>query len=344
LNIHDYEYPIQQCDVPTVRRAVLGEYRLFRRRCLEYLRGDAPTSVMNQVHGLAWHTAVFRTLNEARRLEPERAVNGAMWELIGDSYASLMTLGVRKLVDRDPRTDSVWNVITQIERRPELLRREHFVCYDGLPYDPQVAQERHLRSNTIESNRVRWLPTRGPEAWGTSQLLHGAFDALAGFPAKRKRLDTVRLEILEKLKAHLAHEAIAAVCELADRSIAHAERITADDKPVANVTFNTVDTALKSIVQVASFISTHFFSDAAFGSVVPVPQFDVLEHLDARFVETSHLPALHAHWHEVSDRLADWTERTWRSTSCPSPRPEVKHSERRSVSATAQAPTPPRAN
>lgn len=63
---------------------MLAEYRLFRRKCLEYLRGDAPTSVMNQVHGLAWHTAVFRTLNEARRLETERAVNGAMWELIGD--------------------------------------------------------------------------------------------------------------------------------------------------------------------------------------------------------------------------------------------------------------------
>lgn len=308
MSIRDYEYPLEQCDVPAVRRAVLAEYRLFRRKCLEYLRGEAPTSVMNQVHGLAWHTAVFRTLNEARRLEPSRGVNGAMWELIGDGYASLMTLGVRKLVDRDARADSVWNVIAQIERRPELLRREHFVCYDGLPFDPQAAYQRHLRSNPIEPNRVSWLPTTGPQAWGTSRLLHGAFDALAGFPAKRRRLDTVRSDVLEKLKTHLAHEAIAAVCDLANRSIAHAERITTDDKPVANVTFETVDTALKNIVQVASFISTHFFSDTAFGSVVPVPQFDVLEHLDAPWVETAHLPALHAHWHEVSDRLADWTE------------------------------------
>jgi len=195
-----------------------------------------------------------------------------------------------------------------IERRPELLRREHFVCYDGLPFDAQAAYERHLRSTTIEPNRVTWLPTSGPEAWGTSQMLHGAFDALAGFPAKRKRLDTVQPEVLEKLKAHLAHEAIAAVCEPADRSMAHAEQITSNDKPVANVTLETVDTALKNIVQVASFISTDFFSDAAFGSVVPVPQFDVLEHLDAPWVDAAHLPALHEHWHAVSDRLADWTD------------------------------------
>lgn len=147
MNLREYEYPIEQCDVPAVRRPALTEYRLFRRKCLEYLRGNAPTSVMNQVHSLAWHTAVFRTLNEARRLEPERAVNGAMWELIGHGYASLMTLGIRKLVDRDPRTDSVRNVIAQIEKRPELLRREHFVCYDGLPFDPQSAYARHLRSN-----------------------------------------------------------------------------------------------------------------------------------------------------------------------------------------------------
>jgi hypothetical protein len=128
VNLHEYEYPIEQCDVPAVRRPALTEYRLFRRKCLEYLRGNAPTSVMNQVHNLAWHTAVFRTLNEARRLEPERAVNGAMWELIGHGYASLMTLGIRKLVDRDPRTDSVWNVIAQIEKRPELLHDESTSC------------------------------------------------------------------------------------------------------------------------------------------------------------------------------------------------------------------------
>jgi len=56
---------------------------------------------MNQVQELAWHTATFRTLNEARRIEPDRAVNGAMWELMIAGYANLMTLGIRGLVDKD---------------------------------------------------------------------------------------------------------------------------------------------------------------------------------------------------------------------------------------------------
>jgi hypothetical protein len=99
MKVPDYEYAVEQCDVPKVRRAMLGEYRRFRHKCLEYMRGDADTSVMNQVHALAWHTAVFRTLNEARRLEPDRAVNGAMWELLTAGYANLMTLGIRRLVE-----------------------------------------------------------------------------------------------------------------------------------------------------------------------------------------------------------------------------------------------------
>jgi hypothetical protein len=48
-------------------------------------------------------------------------------------------------------------------------------------------------------------------------------------------------------KPSLAHEAIAAARELAERAAAHAERITADETPVANVTFETIDTALKNI-------------------------------------------------------------------------------------------------
>jgi hypothetical protein len=88
-------------------------------------------------------------------LEPERAVNGAMWELIGDGFASLMTLGIRKLDGRDPRTDLVWNVIADIEKRPELLRREHFVCYNGLPFDPQAVYEKHVHSSRSGSGTGR---------------------------------------------------------------------------------------------------------------------------------------------------------------------------------------------
>jgi len=59
MTIAPYEYAVERCDVPEARRGCLREYREFRRRCLEYLRGAADTSVMDQVHGLAWYTATF---------------------------------------------------------------------------------------------------------------------------------------------------------------------------------------------------------------------------------------------------------------------------------------------
>lgn len=303
--IPEYSYPVEQCDVPVVRRKALGEYRLFRTKCLDYLRGPADTAVASQVHALTWHTVVFRTLNEARRLEPERAVNGAMWELIVAGYATIMAMGIRKLVDQDRRTDSVWNVIAQVERRPELLSRENFVCYDGIPYDHQAAFARHIESSGMGGG-VRWLPTTGPEAWATSQMLHKAFDQLAGEPTTRKRMDTVRPHILSNLKKQLSHPAIEKVCTMADRVIAHAERFAEGGAEAPTVTYSDIDEALRIIVQVTNFLSSRFFYDAAFGSVVPTPQFDVLEALDQPWVTPANLPALQAHWDALSKTIDGW--------------------------------------
>jgi len=311
VQIPDYTYTLEQCDVPEVRRAVLGEYRLFRRKCLTYLHGDADTSVMNQVHGLAWHTAVYRTLNEARRLEPGRAVNGALWELLTAGYANLMTLGIRRLVDKNPSTDSVWNAIAQIEKRPELLRRENFVCYDGLPYDSAAAYRRYVKTLDLSSGgHAGWVTTTGPDAWGTSDMLHKSFDALAGYPAKRKRLDNVLPAIIETLKAHLADNAVVAVCTMADKQVAHAERLAEHSTAVPPVTYNTVQTALEKIVRVANFLSANFFNDTTYGSIVPVPQFNVLENLDQPWVTTENLPALHEHWHAISEAMGQWAYNT----------------------------------
>lgn len=263
---------------------------------------------MNQVHDLAWHTAVFRTLNEARRLEPERLVNGALWELTTAGYASLMSLGIRKLVDKDPRTDSLWNVVALVERRPELLTREKFVCYDGLPYDYETVHQNYIASLDIRNGvHVEWLPTSGPKAWGMSEMLQKAFDKLSGASAtKRRREDKIQPSVLVAVKDGLSHPAIEKVCTLADRRMAHAERLSESSDPIPTTTYNDIDQALQQIVRVANFLSVSFFYDAAFGSVVPTPQFDVLEALDQPWITTDNIPALHRYWDELSDSIDAW--------------------------------------
>ncbi|HMN15113.1 MAG TPA: hypothetical protein PKD55_22570 [Bellilinea sp.] len=298
MSIPEYEYRVEDCDVPKVRRDSLQEYRDFRRKCLEYMRGPADTSVMNQVHDLAWHTAVFRTLNEARRLEPRRLVNGALWELTNAGYASLMTLGIRKLVDKDRRTDSLWNVVALVERRPELLTREKFICYDGLPYDYDAVYQDYIASDGVHT---RWLATSGPKAWDTSERLHEAFDKLSGTAAtERKREDKIQPSVLIAVKEGLSHPAIKRVCTLADRRVAHAERLSESSGPIPTATYNDIDQALQQIVKVSNFLSTSFFYDATFGSVVPTPQFDVLDALDQPWITTENVPALRKYWSDIS--------------------------------------------
>lgn len=180
-NVTIGEYEVDNCDVPNVRRGALRDYRALRRKCLEYLRGDSETSVANQVHELVWDTVVFRTLNEARRIEPNHTVNGATWELMTKGYPGIMTLGVRRLVDRDQRVDSVWNAIAEIEKHSDLLTRENFVCHDGLPYDYEKV-ERHYLASLDRSRKVnvRWAPSEGLHVDGQVRCACGAYQRSIG--------------------------------------------------------------------------------------------------------------------------------------------------------------------
>jgi len=309
MRIPEYQYTIEQCSVPLSRRKALEAYRAFRRECLERLQGEADTSVFNQVLDLTWYTAVFRTLNEARRLEPARSVNGAMWELLIAGYANIITLGVRRLVDTHPNADSVWNVVGRIERRPEMLTREFFVCHDGLPFDDVAALEEHLRTYKKEDGAV-WLDTHGPKAFDPSKRRHEAFDALCSYPEKRKALDKVNPDIFTKLKAQLKAPIIEKVCTMVDKTIAHAERLAPGVPSVPIATFNDVDQALGIIARVCQFVSWNLLGEGGFGSIVATPQFDVLKDLDQPWCLPETLPALHEHWQTISQAMDEWTATT----------------------------------
>jgi hypothetical protein len=150
-------------------------------------------------------------------------------------------------------------------------------------------------------------------------MLHQSFDALAGYSAKRRRLDKVQPEILATLKAQLADDTVVAVCTMADRQVAHAERLAETADAVPPVTHNTVQTALEKIVRVANFLSANFFNATTYGSIVPVPQFNVLEHLDQPWVITANLPALYEHWHAISEAMGQWAYNTEEGFVPPKP-------------------------
>ncbi|HUR40595.1 MAG TPA: hypothetical protein VM240_05440 [Verrucomicrobiae bacterium] len=305
MAVRPYAYKIEECDVPAARHGAIREYRLLRDRCLEALRGEDHNSVTHQVHGLCWQTAVFRTLNEGRRIEPDSPVNGATWELLTAGYASLMVMGVRKLVDTDRRTNSIWNVVTDLERNNHQLRRENHVCHDGLPYDFEAVQQRHIEHlrEAGQLGKAHWLETSGANAYEMSRRQHEAFDDLAGRPTKRQRADTVAPAIFQKLKENLQCPAILKVTGWANRLMAHAQKGAAG---IPVPTYNDLDAAMRAVVRVTTFVSTQLLADAAFGTVVPTPQFDVLANLDRGWISKANISALHSHWDQITASMDAW--------------------------------------
>lgn len=303
-----YNYSLEECDVPEVRRKALQEYRDFRLKCLEYIHSEADTSVASQICRLAWHTAVFKTLNEARRLEPNRAVNGPMWNLIADGYVTLVTLGVRRLVDGDERSDSLWHVLEKLRKRPELLKREHYVCFDGVQFDGAAACSRYMsqlsHSIAVGGDEDGELISRDSD-WGMSEILHKMFDRLTDFPSKRKRADKISPNVIETLIKQIESPVIKRVRDLANRRFAHAERIKSN-YPLPIITFQDVDDALKIICRVTNFLSAAIFQDATFARFVPVPQYNVLENLDVSLISNEFLPELHRQWRTVCKEMDDW--------------------------------------
>ncbi len=253
---------------------------------------------------------VFKTLNEARRLEPRRKVNGALWDLTVAGYASLMTLGIRKLVDKDQKTDSIWTLIAKIENRPELLTHENFVCFDGLRYDFQTAYQEFLASKSLSAaGKVSStsVPVTGPNAWAMSQMLHSAFDKVSGKnPNNRKRGDTVLPELLQSAKEMLAHPSIDKVHTLVDQQIAHAQRRSNASEAIATATYDDIDLSLKQLIRVTNFVAGSIFYEAPFGGVVSIPQYDVLRALDKPWLAKKNLLKLHDFWAEQTDLIDSW--------------------------------------
>lgn len=91
------------CDVDD--HESLAAYRYKLTEWHDWLEGDDPHSIWNQITGLAWNGAVFRVLNESRRLAKQdggewAATNGLIARFVDQGYVSGMVLGVRRLSGR----------------------------------------------------------------------------------------------------------------------------------------------------------------------------------------------------------------------------------------------------
>jgi len=145
-----------------------------------------------------------------------------MWNLITEGYANIAMLAVRRLVDRDERNNSLSNLVCLLRDNADLLTRENFVCFDGLPYDHEKVKNAYYNNlSQGELTEVRWLEKSGSESWSTSELMHEQADKIFFSETKRGRSDRINEKYFNELEQQLKHPAIERVRIKVNRQLAH---------------------------------------------------------------------------------------------------------------------------
>ena len=283
----------------------MKEYRRIRQECLEHIRGPSVLPVFAQLQHLAWNTALFQTLNEGRRLEPDAPVNGPLWGLVTEGYAISTSLGIRRLLDNDKRRISLAWVISRIEKNIQLMTREFYVCHDGLPYDYQEAKDCFYANLSTSPERTQsFLVATGKEGWFLSEQMHENFDSLCGEPAKRSRSDQIDIGLVNSFKDILKSDSITTISTLASRVMVHTVICNQDE--IKMPSYNELLDALSTLMSLANEISSSIFYDTNMGSVVPLYRGDPVEGLDQPWISTDNLGNLRSFWEDICKGMDEW--------------------------------------
>ncbi len=301
----EYNFSVEDCDVSIEKREALKEYRRIRKECLEHIRGPSVLPVFAQLQRLAWNTALYQTLNEARRVEPDAPVNGPLWELVSEGYASITSLGIRRLLDNDKRRISLAWVISRIEKNIHLMTREFYVCHDGLPYEYQEAKNYFYANLSSSLSRSEsFLTATRREGWFMSEQMHDHFDSLCGHPAKRSRTDRIPINIVRSFKEILKGDSITSISNMASRVIAHT--VICNQVEIETPTYDDIFDALSTLMGLANEISSSIFYDTNIGSVVPLYRGDPVEGLDQPWISSENLGSLRSFWEGICKQMDEW--------------------------------------
>src|SRR5574340_1557637 len=318
----DYEHPIEACDV--LDKARLTQLREKRREWISWLRGNDPHSIWRQITSLLWDDVLFRTVNDLRRHAAENpsakvGFNGPVLRLFDVGFITTQVTTIRRLTDRQPRDPtkgviSLRRLVEDIRARRELLTREVYVAYDGLPYDPAPVQsawiEKKARDGTL--GQFDYLETTGPNAWATSDMVHKNFDKLTKTvtPGSRSRTDLISPDWFDWLNERL--DVCNDIRKFTDKFVAHAAEPssrTGLPPEQTGVTLDRLAACHKVIYQVAAFIYGPLLWEGSYGAV-PTPQYDHLENLEKGWIKDEELEIAHRFWNQNLDAIEKWESET----------------------------------
>jgi len=297
----DYDYCIEQCDVDDKRS--LQSYRDKRRVWLSWIETDEHHAIWRVLADMIWTDVSFRTLTGFAVADDENALNNSLLaEALLNGHVATQVLAIRRLIDdRNEDIISLSRLVKDVKRNVGLFTRENYVCFDGLPYDYEAAQQKEMAEHLNKG--CFWGATTGPEAWGTSESAHEQFDKLARTdPQNRKRDDRLPRSLLEKIEGWLDASGAGDLAKWSHAYLAHAGGPEAR-KQIAQlrVTSDKITHAIKVFCRVTEAISAWLLcAGGRSGGLMPVAQFNPFDKLDHPIMPADGLKDAYSRWHQLS--------------------------------------------
>lgn len=310
MTAEDYQYAIGQCDVPPEGRRALEAYRAKRRQWLEWLDTDEHHAIWTNISALVWNDVSFRTLAQLAIDNPESCLgNTLVGEKLINGHVATQILAIRRLVDNRRDVISLRRLIKDVRQNFELFTRENYVCFDGLPYDYEAVMRKDMEARA--GTGPFWGATKGPDAWGTSSMVHAHFDKLSGVnAANRSREDHLPVALVDNVEAWLDNSHADELADWSHAFLAHAGSVeNRKDLKQAIVNNNKITDAIRVIARVTEAMSAEIlYASGRLNNLMATAQFNQLENLDKPVMRADQETPAREMWDRLSaerDRVVE---------------------------------------
>ena len=287
----------------------LQKFKSLHKQWIEWLAGEDARAVFSQLVHIMYDTLIYRMVLKARTLcektdDGKLKLNHAMHYLIDKCYFESQALAIRRLMDKDSNTISLYKIIDSMENNRYILKRKYyFEVLKDYQYDYQkmkVEEEKYLTEN-LKCGEGICVP---PELdWEKSAELHSDLDWLCGTDENRRTPDDIiQKEIFEKLKKELL--TVENIKGYVDKFIAHSD-IKRNAVKKSSVTFNHIWEAQKKLSMIANFIRIYLLDRVEYFPL-PIIGCNWLGGIDCAIVKKEQIHELGKDYEKFRNEAGTW--------------------------------------
>lgn len=308
----NFPYSLEEVDV------LDGEtHEMFCSKVEEWsnwLSGDDTHAIIPHLHEMIWNHAVFRIVNESRRINSHKKFvtqNGLLGEFIDQSYVSFQAISVRRLTEKGnhrPHNQiiSLRRLLEDVEKNRKIITRENYLSLDGLPYDWETVRDKNLEKIRESNETIHLGSTRGNGAWDAARSKHILFDQLSGVDVEsRSRADVISEDAFRRLNELMGSAVLEKLKACTNKLIAHAadefSRSSSAEEP-RYFSIKEIEDCHQILIQVANALGNEILQIEHFGTF-PTAQFDIFKNFEMPWVDESGVTDLRTLWTDHAHRV-----------------------------------------